>query len=583
MTTSIPATKRLMIWGLLVTCSLMVALVTWNLYGLMAEMRGQENNIRSKVLLLGESAKRTLAQRDFQQPGPSVESFFPQMTGELSLVAPKQVALKFGKRILWAVPSFAPPEMEIPEKGVDSVQRSGAGQWVYAATLEDGRTFLAVFDAPAILKRISSIKTAAAFEITAALALILFWGLLAWRLYISYQEVVSTMRRADGLIAIVPKEELATQDMVALFQQTVSELRRRTLELEKLHQAEKRRAQDVEAMVKALCENLDAGYLLFDAGGRLAKANADGRRLLGLPTVPMLGESAERTFARLPEIGALPGEAVRTRSVVIRDEVAGAEGRLLQVTAIPIFSQTNSSQGALLVLRDMTTYYRMARDLRETEALSRLGEVAAGVAHEVRNGLNVLMLQLKLLRDDHAGLAGDDRLKALEGEIGQLAKVATDLLFFARPLKLEKEPAEVAPILEGIASTLRGRFPGLEAAVEAPPSMSVNCDPEALSRAILNLAQNAAESASQAHPGGGRVRLLAGAEEGGAFVAVEDDGPGLPDGVKASLFSPFISEKPGGTGLGLPIARKIAREHGGDLSLETAQTLAGAAFKLTLP
>ncbi len=262
----------------------------------------------------------------------------------------------------------------------------------------------------------------------------------------------------------------------------------------------------------------------------------------------------------------------------------GAEGRLLQVTAIPIFSQTNSSQGALLVLRDMTSYYRMARDLRETEALSRLGEVAAGVAHEVRNGLNVLMLQLKLLREDHAELAEETRLKLVEQEIAQLAKVASDLLFYARPLKLEKEPVEMAALLETVAATLRGLFPGLKVSVEADAGLFADCDSEALSRALLNIGQNAAEAASQAHPGEGRVHFYAGMEEEkGVFVVVEDDGAGIPQNVRSNLFAPFVTEKPGGTGLGLPIARKIAREHGGDLCLCANETLAGAAFKLTMP
>ncbi|MCI4398256.1 MAG: PAS domain-containing protein [Acidobacteria bacterium] len=584
MTASTSEARRLLIWGLLGTCSLMVILVTWSLYGLIGEMRGQEKEVLSRVRALGEASRQELAMRDFQQPGGGAMALLSPSRDALGLLLPKQVAVRFGKRLLWAVPQLAPPEADIPEKGLSTVSRTAPGQWVYAVTLEDGRTFMAVFDGPSYARAAARIKTAVAFEVAAALALILFWGLLAWRLYASYQAMMTTMGQANGLFARTQKGEIAPQDMVAMFQQTVSELRQRTLELERLHQVERRRAQDVEAMVKALCENLDAGYLRFDAEGRLAKANADGRRLLGLPTVPLLGESAERTFAPLPEIGALPGEAVKSRSVVIRDEVPGAEGRLLQVTAIPIFSQTNSPQGALLVLRDMTSYYKMARDLRETEALSRLGEVAAGVAHEVRNGLNVLMLQLKLLREDHAELAEESRLKLVEQEIAQLAKVASDLLFYARPLKLEKEPVKMAALLETVADALRGLFPGLKATVEADAGLSADCDPEALSRALLNIAQNAAEAASQAHPGEGRVRLCAGMqEEKGVFVVVEDDGAGIPQNVRSNLFAPFVTEKPGGTGLGLPIARKIAREHGGDLCLCAGETLPGAAFKLTLP
>jgi len=581
-TTSLVGTRRFLGWSLLATVSLLVVLLTWNLVGLNQNLSRLSGEVSARALVLGDSLRDDLARRDFQAPAEAETSLLRPDRDPTGTLYPRQICMKLGQKVLWAVPPYAPPFCEEPAVGESRVEPAGASLWTYSHRLPDGRWFLATFEAPGYTRSRSRTSLLAVFEVIGAGVLILFWALLAWRLYASYQEVVAAASLARDLLP-GREGEASTQDMLVLFQRMVTELRAKTAELEDRSAAQKRRAESVESMVEALAENLGAGYLRFDPEGRLSGTNADARRLLGLPTVPLLGDTDARALGDNPAIRELLREVHESRSVTTRDEVPGADGRLLQAVAMPLFDKVHHPLGHLLVLRDLTEFYRMGRTLREREALSRLGEVAAGVAHEVRNGLNVLTLQLRNLEADHAALADDTRLRAVRDEIAQLEQVVQELLFFAKPLRVEKAPVSARELLGGAADRLRALFPGLAVEVRAGGELLLACDAEPLGRALLNLGRNAAEAATAAHPGAGRVLLAAAQSVGETELRVEDDGPGLAPEVRENLFAPFASQKPGGTGLGLPIARKIAREHGGDLVPAQAETLPGAAFVLTLP
>ncbi len=582
MTTSVRGVRRFLGWSLLGTCSLLLVLTAYNLASLSRGLAGQEEEALARARTMGERARAELSLRGFLNPGPDGMTLLAPGRDPSGEIYPRQVAVRFGSNLLWALPPFAPPRVAEPPMGATEVSAEPGDLLVYACRLEDGRLFLATFDAPALRRARSRTTALVAFEVAAVGLLILFWALLAWRLHTSYRDVVATLRQADDLLAR-PPGEMTPQDVLTIFDKTVSELRARTRELERINNDNRQKAEDVGLLAEKLCANLATAYLLFDGEGRLTRTHPDARQLLGLPDVPRLGESEGRTLGGLPAISALVREAREGRALATREEVPGARGRLLQAIAIPLTDQLNRSRGVLLVLRDMTDFYAMARTVRERESLSRLGEVAAGVAHEVRNGLNVLTLQFQLLEKDHPALGSDARLAGVRREMDTLGQVVHNLLVFARPLKPEKTAVAAAPLLETTAETLRRLFPGLRVETAADEELVLQADAEALGRALFNLGRNAAEAAREAHPDSGRVRLAGRAtQDGGAEIVVEDDGAGLSQAARESLFAPFCSTKPGGTGLGLPIARKIAREHGGELE-GFEGTLPGAAFRLTLP
>ncbi len=568
-------------WPLLLLAAgaLATALLGWHIFSLTQALANNRQWAEDLVLVRGRALRQRIEASAFKPPGGRLEDPASPGPDGVSGALLIEAALYLGGRPLWVYPpGSVAPAPETPVPSVDHVARSGA-LWVYTYGYPDGRCFSAGFELPEYARQGSRVGLLTLFESSSILGLLLLLGLLAWR--------ITRPLGAEGLDHEIPSAkgsngEPSTQAVVALFQQTLKELRRRTEELEELHHRERSRAEDGERMAEALCENLEAGYLRFGEDGHLSGVNAAARSLLGLQQVPRLGDEARQLLEGREGILKVVEEVRSTRALALREEVPGAPGLLLQVVGIPLFNLLHQLKGYLILLRDQTGVYQMRRTLREREALSRLGEVAAGVAHEVRNSLSTISARLRLLNQDLPALGDNPSFKALSDEARNLEQVMQNLLFFARPLPLEREPVDLHQLLEEERGSILALIAHADVVVEGEQIL-VQVDREAISRALRNLTRNSIEALAGTPAGRPSLKLSTTRRvDGMAVVRVEDSGPGLPEGAAEAAFTPFFSQKPGGTGLGLAIARKIAREHGGDL-VYFVSDLGGAGFELSVP
>lgn len=220
--------------------------------------------------------------------------------------------------------------------------------------------------------------------------------------------------------------------------------------------------------------------------------------------------------------------------------------------------------------------------LAQSEKLATLGQLAAAIAHEVRNPLAVIRSAAQsvgeTLPDDDAARRSCSFITA---EIDRLTSVTSTLLAFARPLHLEPHPVAVGAVFDQALLLAAADLAAKNIAVEqrvATGVPAVQADADLLSQVILGLLGNAAA----VMPNGGHVVLDARANGAGVEIAVADDGPGVPADLRARIFEPFFTTRPRGTGLGLAVARQIVHAHGGTIAVGDNAN-GGARFVLTLP
>jgi signal transduction histidine kinase len=244
--------------------------------------------------------------------------------------------------------------------------------------------------------------------------------------------------------------------------------------------------------------------------------------------------------------------------------------------------------GFLYVLRLLHRTRLLEAQAQMDDRLAFIGALAAGLAHEIRNPLNVLSMNLQMLEEEIAGRGITEKdetrqyLSALQGEIRRLSSLVNNFLSYARPHQPRFETRDLNEILRGICRLMQPEFDtrGLALRQDLSPYLPpVDLDEALIRQAVMNILHNATQILK---PGGTVLVESRIGPQGEAVVAVQDDGPGIQPEDRDRIFQVFYSGRRGGTGLGLPIAARILEAHGGSIRVEDAPGR-GARFVLTLP
>jgi signal transduction histidine kinase len=317
----------------------------------------------------------------------------------------------------------------------------------------------------------------------------------------------------------------------------------------------RRRADELAVLADVLTREAGAGVVILDREGRVRGLNAVAAELL--PGSPADGAAPTALLPR-------------------EDGHFELAGRTVEVRRLPLLAADGDEQGAVVFLTDRSREEALERALHEREEMATLGELAAGMAHELRNAVATITGYLRLLGDAD----GTDRRRfvaAMEQEARSLAEVLDRFLRFAQPQDLKREPLDVAALVRERAAVVGSAFPAVATTVAGDRTVVLG-DRLALSIVVDNLLRNAAEAAAE---GGGKVEVEVVREGDRILVAVADNGAGVSPDVRDRLFAPFVSSKPSG-GLGLVLARRFARLHGGDVAYEPRPG-GGSLFTVQIP
>lgn len=315
----------------------------------------------------------------------------------------------------------------------------------------------------------------------------------------------------------------------------------------------RQRVDELEVLTQVLTREASFGVVIVDASERVQATNPPARELLG------------------PELA--PGSPLPP--ALTSDGRLSFAGRVLEVRRFPLLSSSGTSLGHVVFFSDRTSLEALERALGEREQMAQLGELAAGMAHELRNALATIRGYMRLLPEaDEARRARF--LAAMEQEASELERLLHRFLGFAQPHELQQEACDLQELIRDAVGRVQAAFASFRLTLDLEPC-PLDLDRMAVSVIIENLLRNAAEAVGS----GGSVAVRMVVADTWVRVAIEDDGPGVSAEVLDRLFSPFVSTKPSG-GLGLAMSRRFARLHGGDVTHEPRPG-GGSRFVLALP
>jgi two-component system sensor histidine kinase HydH len=339
---------------------------------------------------------------------------------------------------------------------------------------------------------------------------------------------------------------------------------------------------DAEAFAAGMIGSLPLGLCAGAPDGRFTLANAAAAEFFGMDRAGMPGMPLSAPNA--PEWDAVLADLERGAPVLEREiQLARPDGALrpVSVSASTILSREQRFLGHLFIMRDLTEIRHLQQQLRRSEHLGALGNLAAGVAHEIRNPLSsikgfAVFLLGRVEREQDAEAA-----KMLIREVDRLNRVVSGLLEFARPDAIRLAPTDFASVVEHALSlcasdcesgNIAARF------VSEADLPLIAADADKLVQALLNLFLNAIQAMDR----GGVLDVSCRRDQAGALLRIADNGRGIAPEALPRIFDPYVTGRPSGTGLGLAVVHRIVEQHGGVIRAES-EPGKGSVFFLRLP
>jgi signal transduction histidine kinase len=332
-----------------------------------------------------------------------------------------------------------------------------------------------------------------------------------------------------------------------------------------------------------LLSNLTDGMLLFDQQDRLVMTTPSAARFLSRPPEALLHRAVNEVFA-----GGRPLETFLRRAFEEGQSFSwkvietGGETPRVSVS-VQFVEEQGDRMAALITLRDASTRAQLEDQLDVTTKLAALGKITSGVAHEVKNPLNAMVLQLELLKSklENEGERVKPQIDTLSAEIRRLDRVVKTFLDFTRPVELHATPVDLEGLVQEVFTLAepQARQSNIKLVLEPNGAVpSLNVDRDLIKQALLNLVLNGCQAMS----GGGELRVTQRVQERHVELEITDQGSGIPPEVRPRLFSLFFTTKPNGTGIGLAMAYRILQLHNGSIDY-TSEVNRGTTFRVSLP
>ena len=333
-----------------------------------------------------------------------------------------------------------------------------------------------------------------------------------------------------------------------------------------------------------LFSKLSDGLLLFERQDRLVLATPAAARLLGCRAEAIVHRPAREVFSAHNPLHDLLREAFASRqSTPWRTLELGGEPPARVAVNVQFIREQGEAMGCLVTLRDASTRAQIEDQIDVTTKLAALGRITSGVAHEVKNPLNAMVLQLEILKSkltDQGEKVGP-HLEILSTEIRRLDRVVKTFLDFTRPVEIHPIPTSVEGLVREVflLAEPQALQNNVRLVFEHEGTLpTINVDRDLMKQALLNLVLNGC----QAMPSGGQLTVKPQTDGHHLNLEVSDQGVGIPPEVRQKIFSLFYTTKPGGSGIGLAMAFRVLQLHNGFIDF-SSEAHHGTTFRVSIP
>ncbi len=363
--------------------------------------------------------------------------------------------------------------------------------------------------------------------------------------------------------------------VVDTFHDLMAKLKEKEKELETLKVFAEEKATRMEAYNENILQSVPSGVMSVDNSVRIKSINQAAEKILGIHAEGTIGKRFGEVF-REPLAMLLNEDTTVSRAEYpyITDD---RRHIWLGITTSQLKNTAGEKIGLIFVFTDLTDIKALQSQVELQQRLSQLGEMSAGISHELRNSMSVISGYAKLL-SKKVEASNKGTVDAIQSEIAVMDKIISELLAFAKPTFLNREHMVLNDVIMGTIETAAGSHPSIAVKINAAVPVSVKADKVLLRQALTNLFVNAVE----AMPQGGSLEIDLGSRHSKAEIIIRDTGAGIPEDVIQKIFLPFYTTKQEGIGLGLALVQKIIVSHGGTIEVESKEG-EGSVFRIVLP
>jgi two-component system sensor histidine kinase HydH len=327
----------------------------------------------------------------------------------------------------------------------------------------------------------------------------------------------------------------------------------------------------VKAFSDSLVENMPIGLVAVNNRGEIIAFNQAAESITGHVFPDVVGKEAD-VFLPPPCMDLI--RRLETEKKTIEKEincpVGGGKIVPLEVIATTLEDENGVFLGYVILMRDITEIEHLKKEIAISQRLASLGNLAAGIAHEIRNPLSSIKGFATFFKERYSDRPDDKKTaEIMIQEVDRLNRVISQLLEFARPMDIKKQRVSIQTVIQHTLKMIEGQTKGKDIIVHVDLSVDVGdvfIDPDKITQVFLNLYLNAVEAMER---GGVLTVILSPQDERTIRVDISDTGRGIDPGELAHVFDPYFTTRPSGTGLGLAIVHKIIEAHGGEIQVDS--------------